>query len=203
MVVSGVQETVVEASLEYDRNKELKAFDETKAGVKGLVDDGLVKIPKIFVRPAEELAKELNCRPADVQPPIIDIGGIRELGRRKEIVNEVRIAAANWGFFQVVEHGIPLTVLEEMIEGVRLFHEQDLEAKEKFYSRDSTRSVRLNTNNDLFNSMTANWRDTLTISVSASGTLDPNEFPAICRKKKEVWWGGVGVGGLILKFVLL
>ncbi|KAK3043421.1 hypothetical protein RJ639_002000 [Escallonia herrerae] len=181
MVVSGVQETVVEASLEYDRNKELKAFDETKAGVKGLLDDGLVKIPNIFVRPAEELAKELNCRPADVQPPIIDIGGIREIGRRKEIVNEVRIAAANWGFFQVVEHGIPLTVLEEMIEGVRLFHEQDLEAKEKFYSRDSTRSVRLNTNNDLFNSMTANWRDTLTISVSASGTLDPNEFPAICR----------------------
>ncbi|KAK3043428.1 hypothetical protein RJ639_002007 [Escallonia herrerae] len=59
MVVSGVQETVVEASLEYDRNKELKAFDETKAGVKGLVDDGLVKIPKNFVRPAEELAKEL------------------------------------------------------------------------------------------------------------------------------------------------
>ncbi|KAK2966110.1 hypothetical protein RJ640_001524 [Escallonia rubra] len=181
MAVSGVQETMVKAALEYDRTRELKAFDETKAGVKGLVDDGLVKIPKIFVRPAEELAKELNCRPAEVQPPIIDIGGIQGLDRRKEIVNEVRIAAAKWGFFQVVEHGIPLTVLEEMIEGVRLFHEQDLEAKKEFYSRDSTRSVRLNTNSDLFNSRTANWRDTLTILVSTSGTLDPNEFPAICR----------------------
>ncbi|KAK2966106.1 hypothetical protein RJ640_001520 [Escallonia rubra] len=181
MAVSGVQETMVKAALEYDRTKELKAFDETKAGVKGLVDDRLVKIPKIFVRPAEELAKELNCRPAEVQPPIIDIGGIQGLDRHKEIVNEVRIAAAKWGFFQVVEHGIFLTVLEEMIEGVRLFHEQDLEAKKKFYTRDRTRSVRLNTNNDLFNSRTANWRDTLMFSDSASGTLDPNEFPAICR----------------------
>ncbi|KAK3000510.1 hypothetical protein RJ639_021672 [Escallonia herrerae] len=44
-----VQETVVEAALEYDRTKELEAFDETKAGVKGLIDNGLVKIPKIFV----------------------------------------------------------------------------------------------------------------------------------------------------------
>ncbi|KAK3043423.1 hypothetical protein RJ639_002002 [Escallonia herrerae] len=155
MVVSGVQETVVKAALEYDRTKELKAFDETKA--------------------------ELNCRPAEVQPPVVEIGGIQGLDRRKEIVNEVRIAAAKWGFFQVVGHGIPLTVLEEMIEGVCLFHEQDLEARKEFYSRDSTRSVRLNTNFDLFMSSTANWRDTLIISVSASGTQDPNEFPAICR----------------------
>ncbi|KAL4317580.1 hypothetical protein AHAS_Ahas15G0399300 [Arachis hypogaea] len=33
----------------YDRNKELKLLDETKAGVKGLVDAGLTKLPKIFV----------------------------------------------------------------------------------------------------------------------------------------------------------
>ncbi|KAK3043424.1 hypothetical protein RJ639_002003 [Escallonia herrerae] len=101
MVVSRGQESHAETVLEYDRIKELKAFDETKAGVKGLTDNAVAKVPKIFVRPAEELAEELNCRWADIQVP-------------------------------VVEHGIPVGVLEEMIEGVRLFHEQDVEAKKEF-----------------------------------------------------------------------
>ena len=32
----------------YDRLRELKAFDDTKAGVKGLVDAGVAAIPAIF-----------------------------------------------------------------------------------------------------------------------------------------------------------
>ncbi|KAK2966105.1 hypothetical protein RJ640_001519 [Escallonia rubra] len=183
MVVSGGQESHAETTLEYDRTKELKAFDETKAGVKGLTDTAVVaKIPRIFVRPAEELAEELNCRRADIQVPVIDLGGIQRLDRRKEIVNEIRTAATEWGFFQVVEHGIPVGVLEQMIEGVRLFHEQDVEAKKEFYTRDNTRSVLLNSNYDLFISRTANWRDSLIMAVSAYQSLESNYFPAICRE---------------------
>ncbi|KAK9081598.1 hypothetical protein Syun_031686 [Stephania yunnanensis] len=33
------------------RREELKAFDDTKAGVKGLVDAGVTKIPRIFIDP--------------------------------------------------------------------------------------------------------------------------------------------------------
>ncbi|KAK3024887.1 hypothetical protein RJ639_044024 [Escallonia herrerae] len=166
--------------LEYDRNKELQAFDETKAGVKGLLDNGVAKVPKIFVRPAEELAKELNSRRAHIQVPVIDLGGIERLDRRMEIVNEIKAAAAKWGFFQVVEHGIPIRVLDGMIDGVRMFHEQDVEAKKEFYTRDNKKKVRFVSNFDLFNSRTANWRDTLSMSVSAYKSLDSNHFPAIC-----------------------
>ncbi|KAM7462959.1 hypothetical protein LguiA_031080 [Lonicera macranthoides] len=35
----------------YDRTSELKAFDETKAGVKGLVDAGITQVPRIFHQP--------------------------------------------------------------------------------------------------------------------------------------------------------
>ena len=38
---------------DYDRAKEVKEFDETKAGVKGLVDSGVVKIPRFFIHPPE------------------------------------------------------------------------------------------------------------------------------------------------------
>ncbi|KAK6278861.1 hypothetical protein POUND7_019128 [Theobroma cacao] len=168
-----------EISGEYNRSKELKDFDDTKAGVKGLVDAGIVSIPKIFIRPAEELAEELNSCRINCEVPIIDLTNIQEGNRRKEIVDEVRVASTEWGFFQVVNHGIPLSVLDEMIDGVRRFNEQDLESKQEFYSRDPTKKVRFHSNFDLYASRTADWRDTLTLSFLDSDP-QPEELPAVC-----------------------
>ncbi|KAJ6867501.1 hypothetical protein NC652_038648 [Populus alba x Populus x berolinensis] len=41
----------------YNRAKEFKAFEETKAGVKGLVDSGVTKIPGFFVYAPENVEK--------------------------------------------------------------------------------------------------------------------------------------------------
>ncbi|KAG8636786.1 hypothetical protein MANES_15G038950v8 [Manihot esculenta] len=168
------------AKLDPERMKELKAFDDTNAGVKGLVDAKLATIPKIFVRPPEELAEELKSGQTDYKVPIIDLSDIHKGNFSKEIIEEVRFASEKWGFFQVVNHGIPSTVLDEMIDGVRLFNEEELQVKKKFYSRDHLKKVRFNSNYDLYKSRFANWRDTLTISVPHQ--LDPEELPATCRK---------------------
>lgn len=169
-----------ETTVDYNRTKELKEFDDTKAGVKGLVDAGIVSIPKMFIRPAEELVEELNSCQTNIEVPTIDLSNIQDDSRRKEIVDEVRIASEEWGFFQVINYGIPLSVLDEMIDGVRMFNEQDLELKKEVYSRDATKKVRFNSNFDLYASQTADWRDTLTLSFLDSDP-DPNEMPAVCR----------------------
>lgn len=176
MDISDASKTVTD----YDRAKEVKAFDDRKAGVKGLVDAGIVNIPRIFIRPPEELVEELTSHQTNFQVPVIDLDGVRD-NKLEEIVDQVRAAAETWGFFQVVNHGIPLNVLEEMIDGIRKFNEQDVELKKEWYTRDRTRNVRFNSNFDLYYSRTANWRDTLTISALASTNLDSNEHPEICR----------------------
>lgn len=162
------------------REKELKAFDETKAGVKGLVDAGIVNIPRIFVRPPDELSHDLNRRHVDYQVPVIDFDGVHG-DRHKVIVDQMKSASESWGFFQVVNHGIPLQILEDMIKGITRFHEGDAEMKKQFYTRDRTRRVRFNSNYDLYNSKAASWRDTLTITLP-SGDLDPKELPPDCRE---------------------
>ncbi|KAL2463655.1 1-aminocyclopropane-1-carboxylate oxidase-like protein 1 [Forsythia ovata] len=172
----------VPGAQEYDRMQELMAFDKTEAGVKGLVDAGLQKIPKIFVRPAEELAEDLNHKRAQIEVPVIDLGGLDKADRRKQIAEEVRTASETWGFFQVVNHGIPLNVLDGMLDGIQKFNEQDVEEKKKYYTRDNTRRVRFMTNHDLFRSRTANWRDTLTISFSDPDQSDSKELPDSCRE---------------------
>ncbi|XP_057771347.1 1-aminocyclopropane-1-carboxylate oxidase homolog 1-like [Salvia miltiorrhiza] len=171
-----------EANHQNERSEMLKAFDATKSGVKGLIGSGLSKIPQIFARSSDELAHELtHNKTAQAEVPLIDLTGICDPERRDRIVEEVRIASETWGFFQVTNHGIPQIIIDEMIDGVNKFNDMAAEEKEKYYTRDLRRRVRFNTNFDLFNSKTANWRDTLGISFAADG-IPSDELPAPCRE---------------------
>ncbi|KAK6915354.1 Non-hem dioxygenase N-terminal domain [Dillenia turbinata] len=105
---------VVSASkgLQYDRSIEIKAFDDSKAGVKGLLD-AVVRDPPVFCDATGELWQNLHV-------PVIDFKEMEKDERRhKERVNEIKEALQKWGFFQGVNRGIPHEVLDEMIDGVR------------------------------------------------------------------------------------
>ncbi|GFP95908.1 1-aminocyclopropane-1-carboxylate oxidase homolog 3 [Phtheirospermum japonicum] len=166
----------------YDRTAELKAFDSTKAGTKGLADAGVSKIPQIFILPQDKdntNGSEIDT--AKLNFPLIDLKNIHQDPiRRAEVVDQVRAASEAWGFFQVVNHGIPGSVLQEMLSGVRGFYEQDDEEKKKWYTRDVRRSVVYNSNFDLYSAPAANWRDTFYCQV-APHFPSPQELPAVCR----------------------
>ncbi|MCD7463061.1 hypothetical protein HAX54_049878 [Datura stramonium] len=104
---------------------EKKAICETKAGIKGLVDSGII--------------------------PVVDLSGIEVEDRRKKIVDEIRDASEKWGFFQLINHGVPSSVLDGMIPRIRKFHEQDVDVKKEYYSPDPrARQVRYDSNLQLF-----------------------------------------------------
>nr|DAD36747.1 TPA_asm: hypothetical protein HUJ06_007388 [Nelumbo nucifera] len=183
MVVSGDggDSSGVLIKSDYDRMKELMEFDDSKAGVKGLVDSGLVKVPRIFIHPPEEYDGRSVSNQTHFTIPVIDLDGIGEDAiRRREIVEEVRNASEMWGFFQVVNHGIPVNVLDEMLQGVRGFYEQDIEVKKKFYTRDLRRRLVYNSNNQLYQSPAANWRDSF-YCFMAPEPPQPEDLPAVCR----------------------
>ncbi|CAI0466430.1 unnamed protein product [Linum tenue] len=129
----------------YDRLPELKAFDETKAGVKGLADAGIKELPRIFHAPPH-LINGSPAAPADDPNftfPIIDLEGAwgKDPVKRAQIVGEIRDASANWGFFQVVNHGVPARVVDEMKAGAHRFFELDVEQKKEFFGRDMTKEI--------------------------------------------------------------
>ncbi|KAI3469730.1 hypothetical protein Pfo_026393 [Paulownia fortunei] len=179
--MEAITETIEFVTSKFDRARELKAFDDTKAGVKGLVDAGVEKIPQIFVLP-EDIANETgDTDRVNFNIPVIDLEGIGKDSRlHQEIVEKIRHASETWGFFQVVNHGIPASVLEEMLCGVRRFNEQDIEVKKQFYTRDVTRKVVYNSNFDLYSAPAANWRDTF-FCFMAPNPPTPEELPASCR----------------------
>ncbi|EEF33073.1 1-aminocyclopropane-1-carboxylate oxidase homolog 1 [Ricinus communis] len=166
---------------EYCRSSELKAFDDTKAGVKGLVDAGITKIPRIFYQSPDSLEKNSPTPDTKFRFPVIDLKDVEDGAvSRKEIVDGVRNASETWGFFQVVNHGIPASVLEEMKDGLLKFFEQDTELKKGFYSRDLTKKVGYNSNFDLYSAPAANWRDTIAFQM-VPDPPKPEEMPAAFR----------------------
>lgn len=180
-MLSETRKIVAEANSDYDLKSEIKAFDDTKAGVKGLVDSGVTKIPRFFINPQLILEGKSVHTHFQFSVPIIDLQGVKEDSTfRAKIIESVRNGSENWGFFQVVNHGIPISVLDEMIEGVRRFHEHDTEVKREFYTRDRSRKALFLSNFNLYKTQTATWRDTLACII-APDPPHPQELPDVCR----------------------
>ncbi|CAL1391856.1 unnamed protein product [Linum trigynum] len=162
---------------------ERKAFDETKAGVKGLVDSGITELPRIFHFPSHLLDKRptASATDPDFVFPIIDMeGAALDPEKRSRVVAQILEASGNWGFFQVVNHGVPQRVLEEMKAGVHRFYELDIEVKKHFFTRDPTKKVVYNSNFDLYDVPAASWRDSIVYHMAPDPPSE-DELPA-CSK---------------------
>ncbi|CAL8989935.1 unnamed protein product [Prunus brigantina] len=171
----------------YDRKSEVKTFDDTKEGVKGLVDAGITQVPRIFHQPVDQYPINNTCdsEPTKTQLkiPVIDLEGLEydnDPPKRKEIVAKVGEASDTWGFFQIANHGIPVDVLEEMKNGVRGFFEQDTEVKKELYTRDYFRPAIYNSNFDLYSAPATNWRDSFLCNM-APNPPKPEDLPQVCR----------------------
>ncbi|GFP96823.1 1-aminocyclopropane-1-carboxylate oxidase homolog 11 [Phtheirospermum japonicum] len=162
----------------HEWEKEIEAFEKSKAGVKGLIDSGITNIPRFFISPNVSETKN-GLR---VEIPVIDFRGAERGGdRRVKIIDEIRKASEKWGFFQMVNHGVPLSATESILECTRKFHEQPKEAKTELYSSDSRQSVRFYTiNGHLKKSDVAGWRDAFSCTFT-DDFVDREAIPLVCR----------------------
>lgn len=87
--------------------------------------------------------------------PLIDLSVLNSHDDHRNIdglVLEIRNACKNWGFFQVINHGVPLEKRQKIENASRKFFAQPLEKKRKvrrdeatalgYYDADHTKNVR-------------------------------------------------------------
>ncbi|XP_035819273.1 1-aminocyclopropane-1-carboxylate oxidase homolog isoform X2 [Zea mays] len=127
-----------------DRLTQLKAFDDTKAGVKGLVDEGVTIVPPIFHHLPDPHDATSNAHAAI---PVIDLAAFSatnndEAHAHQQLVAQVKAAAETVGFFQVVNHGVPAELLPRMLASVKSFNEEPADERRPYYTRDQARRVR-------------------------------------------------------------
>ncbi|XP_027922984.1 1-aminocyclopropane-1-carboxylate oxidase homolog 1-like [Vigna unguiculata] len=120
---------------------------------------------------------EISKKDSRLTIPIIDLQDIKiNSSLRAEVVDKIRSACQKWGFFQVINHGIGVEVLNEIIGEIRKIHEQDAEVRKTFYSRDSNKKVRYFSNVNPFRGKGANWRDTISFFLIPNPP-NPKEIP--------------------------
>lgn len=185
---------------ETTRKNDIPASVSTTSGVKGLVDAKITEVPRSFHYPSSTLSSNT---PSDISGlnltvPIIDLGGINNTSARNDIVSKIKDAAENWGFFQVINHGVPLTLLEDIKQGVRRFHEEDPEVKKNYFPTDSNKKfIYSNSFDDPYKSTPLNWRDSFTCFL-APDPPNPEEIPVTCRDAVMGYWKHVMELGTLL-----
>ncbi|XVF79351.1 hypothetical protein PTKIN_Ptkin14bG0214800 [Pterospermum kingtungense] len=95
-------------------------------GVKGMVDLSLSKVPEAYMQPTKERIDKVKARKHE-QPPI----DLSRLGGpdHDQVAEEIVRAAETLGFFQVVNHGVPVDLLESLKDTAHNFFSLPTEKK--------------------------------------------------------------------------
>ncbi|KAL0855176.1 hypothetical protein Bca101_060328 [Brassica carinata] len=96
-------------------------------GVKGLIDSGMSCVPQPFVQPPAERIATLNAHTSEAAQPI-DLSQL-DGPRHKEVAKQIVEAAETLGFFQVVNHGVSVELLELLKTSAHAFFAQPPEKK--------------------------------------------------------------------------
>ncbi|KAL2476792.1 2-oxoglutarate (2OG) and Fe(II)-dependent oxygenase superfamily protein [Abeliophyllum distichum] len=129
-----------------------------RKGVKFLIDTApdMKMLPSEFVLPL--LRNPLSVLHAEI--PVIDLSGLDgPVQRRVSTIRDISSACADWGFFRIINHGIEMPLIEEMLKVVEEFFNLTLEEKMKYASDDVMSPVRYGTSLNTSMKHNLHWRD--------------------------------------------
>ncbi|XP_059644937.1 feruloyl CoA ortho-hydroxylase F6H1-3-like [Cornus florida] len=128
-------------------------------GVKGLAEMGLSALPKQYIQPLEERAGTIKIASGE-SIPVIDMSNWDD----PKVAESICDAAEKWGFFQIVNHGVPLEVLEDVKKATHEFFGLPAEEKIKYSKGQSlTNNVRFGTSFSPVAEKALEWKDYLSL----------------------------------------
>ncbi|KAH9328651.1 hypothetical protein KI387_000759, partial [Taxus chinensis] len=109
--------------------KDKLEWPESIQSVQSIAETGIKCLPTKYVRSEEE-------RPTDhvlfeEHIPLIDLSGLEDDRRRRKTMEEISHACKEWGFFQVINHGMSSDLLQAGSDVSKMFFHLPLEEKQK------------------------------------------------------------------------
>ncbi|KAG5555820.1 hypothetical protein RHGRI_006462 [Rhododendron griersonianum] len=123
---------------------------------------GVAQVPRRFVLPpSERPGRSLRLNPStNTTPlPVIDISSLHNPSLRPQVIEEIHVACEELGFFQVINHGIPSTYVNDAIDTATEFFNLPSEEKMHLASADVHKPVRYGTSLNHVEDKVQFWRD--------------------------------------------
>ncbi|OWM69950.1 probable 2-oxoglutarate-dependent dioxygenase At5g05600 [Punica granatum] len=114
-------------------------WPEPVVRVQSLSNSDISKVPNRYVKPMSDRPSVGSSFPDGVNIPIIDLGGFtgRDDGA-DDIIRRVSEACREWGFFQVVNHGVSPELMDQAREVWREFFHLPMELKQAYANSPKT-----------------------------------------------------------------
>ncbi|KAE8692943.1 Feruloyl CoA ortho-hydroxylase 1 [Hibiscus syriacus] len=146
-------------------------------GIKGLVDTGIETVPELYILPLEERLEPNNISNHH-SIPVIDVSNWDD----PKVTESICKAAEEWGFFQIINHGVPLEVLDAVKEASHRFFGLPNEERKKYWVGNSpTETVALKTSFAPLAETVFEWKDFLSFRCSPRDLESFPLWPPVCR----------------------
>ncbi|XP_050204059.1 flavanone 3-dioxygenase 3-like [Mercurialis annua] len=122
-----------------------------------LTKSGTLHVPERFVLPPS-YRPNLGHSPSIILP-IVDLSSLHDPSLRSHVINQTRNACKEIGIFQVINHGIPLSVMEDALQAATDFFNLPLEEKMLLLSTNVHAPVRYGTSLNHAKDEVHFWRD--------------------------------------------
>ncbi|KAJ1269660.1 hypothetical protein BS78_07G228800 [Paspalum vaginatum] len=143
-------------------------------GVRHLSDSGITRLPDRYILPAPDrpgAAAVWSSSPPPPRPistgtgrvklPVVDLACLRDPSQRAAVLGTLDAACRDYGFFQVVNHGVGRDVTGGMLDVARRFFELPLSERSRYMSADVRAKVRYGTSFNQAKDAVLCWRDFL------------------------------------------
>ncbi|KAI8563567.1 hypothetical protein RHMOL_Rhmol03G0119400 [Rhododendron molle] len=166
----------VEAKNEKEEQKrEIRRYHK---GVKHLCENGITKVPTKYILPVSDRPKNVggdhhNAQNDGLKLPVIDFALLMQASTRSHVLQSLTKACEEYGFFQLVNHGIERDVILDMIEASRSFFNLPFEDRAKYMSADMRAPVRYGTSFNQNIDGVFCWRDFLKLNCHPLSDLLP------------------------------
>ncbi|XP_050210732.1 probable 2-oxoglutarate-dependent dioxygenase SLC1 [Mercurialis annua] len=161
--------------------------NEYQKGVKYLCEKGIAKVPNKYILPVMERPNKISKNDGISYPnlklPVIDFMQLQG-SNRIEVLNSLSKACEEYGFFQLINHGISREAITKMVEVGRNFFELPFEERSKYMSNDMKSPARYGTSFNQNKDRVFCWRDFLKLNCNPLSESLPfwPSFPSQLRE---------------------
>ncbi|KAD7480248.1 hypothetical protein R6Q59_009019 [Mikania micrantha] len=114
-------------------------WPEPVVRVQSLSESGKPIIPDRYIKPPPD-RPAVDSHPPDINIPLIDLAGLNnsDLTVREATLKEISKACREWGFFQVINHGLRPELIDGAREIWREFFHESMDVKQKYANSPKT-----------------------------------------------------------------